>query len=206
MFQKQFKYLLFIILIFAFNMSKAQFKSGNWELSFMGSMGALSSSAKTTSSIETQNKEYSSSHNYFQLSLMPAFFVLNGFSVEPEVSILSMQAASPAISFIFNLDYTFDTYEEFYAPFFRAGYGISNSFLFPLPNGMLNKVSDTFNVKIINAGAGLKFLLSKLVTFRSEINYRRYSYSENLFDGFADTKVEQTQSSFSLLLGFSILL
>jgi hypothetical protein len=188
------------------------FNKGDWELNFSAGIGDLTSSSKSssTSTYGSYTNDNSESWFFLQLGIIPAYFITEGLSIEPEINLLIQKEedkeSQTASSFLANLSYTFNIPDKNFAPFIRIGYGISNSLQFPTTLGDLMKISEDFDVTILNAGAGLKVLLSPSVIFRTEINYRRHSYNRESSNGGYNFSSENTLSSITGIFGFSILL
>ena len=188
------------------------FKKGDWELNFSASIGNLTSSQTSTNigTYGTFTNEKSTSLSYIQLGVIPAYFVTDGLSIEPEINVLiqSQEGVNnkPSLSFLANLAYNFSIPEKKFAPFIRVGYGISNSIPYPSVIGELVRVTDDLDVGVINAGAGLKFLISEHLLFRTEINFRRFAYTvENRYSG-SKYSNDYKLTSISGIFGFSVLL
>lgn len=208
-------FLLYNVLLFGQNQedsTRVIFHKGCWELNFSAGIGNLTSSSKSssTSAYGSYTNDNSESWFFLQLGIIPAYFVTEGLSIEPEINLLIQKEedkeSQTAASFLANLSYTFNIPDKNFAPFIRAGYGITNSLQFPTTMGDLMKISDDFDITILNAGVGLKVLLSPGVLFRTEFNYRRHSYSrEHTESGFKFSS-ENTLNSFTGIFGFSVLL
>ncbi len=201
--------VLFVLFSFAaFAQPQKPFTKGSWELDLSGSFGSYnySSTYESISPYSNYSTNHDESYGYFQLAAIPAVYVADGLSIEPEINCFIIKKSAPAFAFLGNLAYTFRIKNQRFAPFVRAGYGISNAFQFPIQNGILARISDKFDIPIINAGVGLKFLLTDAVAFRTELNYRRLSFSdESSYYGY--TSKSSTKYNFiSVLLGFSVLL
>jgi hypothetical protein len=176
------------------------FSRGSWELNLSGDFGTQSSETVVN------GKSYGSSEANFygQLHIIPGIYIVDGLSFEPEVDFLFIKDVDPSYSFIPNISYTHrfpsNSNVAFYA---RAGYGISNSYnLF----GLLLQTSKSANVGILNLGVGLKYLISESFCFRTEINYRRTSYTNEETYYFYYSKTEETLTNIRVLLGFSLIL
>ena len=95
---------------------------------------------------------------YFQLGVIPAYFVTDGLSIEPEINVLIQSQenveSKPSLSFLANLAYNFNLAGKNFAPFIRLGYGLSNSLQIPAVIGGLGRVSDELKENILNGGAG----------------------------------------------------
>jgi len=213
----QFVYLFFLFNNFSFgqvqeDFSNAIFHAGNWELNFSASIGNLNTSSKSSSSgtYGSYSDDDSYSLFYIQLGVIPAYFFTDGLAFEPEINVLFQSQenveSKPSFSFLGNFAYNFNMPGKNFAPYVRAGYGISNSMQIPAVIGGLARVSDDLNVNILNAGVGLKFLVSPHLLLRTEINYRRYSYKvENSYPDFNST-YDYSLTSISGIFGFSVLL
>ena len=175
------------------------FNQGSWELNFTGSLGSIES--KTESSSIYFSGSHSESQTYFQLGIIPAYYVTEGLSIEPEISVLAIEKTEPSFLFLGNLAYTFKIESAHFFPFIRAGYGITNAFQFPVNGTLIQRISNSLDIGVLNLGAGMKMLLTESVLFRSEINYRKFSYSENSDYG----NYSYDLSSIALVFGFSVL-
>ena len=155
------------------------FKKGDWELNFSASIGNLTTTRSSSSSgmYGSSSDSKSSSMFYVQLGVIPAYFVTDGLSIEPEINVLIQSQedvdSKPSLSFLANLSYTFNLPEKKFAPFIRIGYGISNSLQIPAVIGGLGRVSEDLDVSILNAGVGFKFL-----NFSKSVNQNRVKLSK----------------------------
>ncbi|OGU37695.1 MAG: hypothetical protein A2058_05370 [Ignavibacteria bacterium GWA2_36_19] len=181
-------------------------------MNFSASIGNLNTSSKSSSSgtYGSYSDDDSYSLFYIQLGVIPAYFFTDGLAFEPEINVLFQSQenveSKPSFSFLGNFAYNFNMPGKNFAPYVRAGYGISNSMQIPAVIGGLARVSDDLNVNILNAGVGLKFLVSPHLLLRTEINYRRYSYKvENSYPDFNST-YDYSLTSISGIFGFSVLL
>ena len=120
---------------------------------------------------------------------MPAYYIIDGLSIEPEIVIALVAPdsgpSSDAFSFLGNLAYTFSSPGSYVAEFIRAGYGISNGlqiptgekpFLFQLNEGSGTSFS---SVSLLHLGVGLKFLIGAHAAIRTELFYLSQSYSSS---------------------------
>lgn len=201
--------VLFVLFsVSSFSQPQKPFTKGSWELDLSGSFGSYnySSTYESISPYSSHSTNYDESYGYFQLAAIPAVYVADGLSIEPEINCFVVKKSAPAFAFVGNLAYTFRIENQRFAPFIRAGYGISNAYKFPFLNSLLGRMSSKFDIPIINAGVGIKYLLSDAVALRTELNYRRLSYS-NESGSFVYTSKSETKYNFiSVLLGFSVLL
>jgi len=178
------------------------FSSGSWELNLSGDFGSQSMSTEYKS--QGNSSESSSDYMYFQLHIIPGIYIIDGLSFEPELDFLFIEESEPSFSFIPNLSYTyrFPTSSNL-ALYCRAGYGLSNSYnLF----GFLFRTSSSLEIGVLNLGVGLKFLVSENFCLRSEINYRRSTYTEEESSYYYSYERTNTISNIRLLLGFSVLI
>ncbi len=188
------------------------FKKGNWELNFSASIGNITSSRSSTSSgaYGSSSDSKSSSVFYIQLGVIPAYFFTDNLSFEPEINVFIQNQegadSKPSLSFLGNLAYNFNLPQKNVVPFIRVGYGISNSLQIPVVTGILGRVSDDLSVSILNAGAGLKVVVSKHVLLRTEINFRRYGYKVENNYSYYQSSYDYSITSVSGIFGFSILL
>ncbi len=179
--------------------SNSAFHKGSWELNLTGSLGSINTQS------EYSYLSYSSSHSenvkYFQLGVIPAYYITQGLSFEPEINIFTLEGMNPAYMLLGSLGYTFKLDNPMFYPFVHAGYGITNAFQVPLNSG-LSLASDKMDIGVLNLGAGLKTMLGEGILLRTEINYRSFSNSTDE-SGFSSS---YTLSSVALVFGFSFLL
>ena len=178
--------------------SRAQFEKGQSEISFLGSMGAASATQNTggiypfTSSITQWYLSFATTYDYY---------LVNGFSLEPEVVLDWIERSSPAVFLLANVSYTHLLSHSNVAVFGRIGYGISNGFTSPIYAGALFKVMDAIKIGVFNVGAGTKILVSKNVIVRTELNYQSQSWTENDYGIIRDEKL----SNLGIFTGISFL-
>jgi opacity protein-like surface antigen len=194
--------LLFAVQIIASGQSGSTiFKQASWELNFTGSLGSIESNEEISSSYYYYNGSDSESRTYLQLGIIPAYYLIDGLAIEPEINMLAVETQKPAFLLIGNLAYTINLESSRFFPFIRAGYGITNSLQIPV-NGNLSRMSSDMDIGVLNLGAGLKTLLTENILLRTEINYRKFSYS----DGDDYYSYSMDVSSIALVFGFSVLL
>lgn len=179
------------------------FHKGSWELNFTGSLGSIESSAEYSSSYFSG--EESESRKYFELGITPAYYLIDALSIEPEINIFALEKSQPSFLFLGNLAYTFKIKNSNVYPFLRAGYGISNSIQIPV-NRDISRMSNSLDIGILNLGGGIKVSLSESVLLRTELNYRKFTYTNDDSNIFYNSSYTYKLSSIALLLGFSILL
>jgi hypothetical protein len=192
--------LLFAALLIVSAHSSAQFKQGDVELSFSGSLGSLSNSSNTS------GYNYSESRNVAILSVVPGYYIIDGLSLEAELGLLAEEKASPAQYLLGNVSYTYRIPESRVALFGRVGYGVSNSIQIPMQLGIVSRVTSNFDVGVFNAGAGVKILVSQGAALRAELNYKSHSWTSEYHSAYYSSKTDYTYSNTGLLLGFSILI
>lgn len=175
------------------------FHSGAVELNFLLDAGKMTTTYESGYLLGS----HSNSSTYLNFSVLPGFFVAEGFSIEPEVSFLAVEKSKPAYSIIPNISYTYLFPESRTAVFARAGYGLSNSYsMF----GLLVRQSNKMDVGIFNVGAGIKYLVSDGATLRIELNYKSSNHEEeNSYWGYSSS-ASSTLESTRILVGFSLLL
>jgi hypothetical protein len=179
------------------------FHKGRWELNFTGSLGSIAESMDFSSEYGSYNS--SDSHSYFELGIIPAYYLFDGLSIEPEINMMAFEGSQPAFLFLGNLSYTMKVKNSIVFPYVRAGYGVSNSFQFPV-NRSLSKMSNSLDIGVLNLGGGIKVSLSEKVLLRTEVNYRSFSYSHDANSLYYNASSDYNVSSIALLFGFSILL
>ena len=188
------------------------FNKGDWELNFSASIGNLTTTRSSSSSgmYGSSSDSKSSSMFYVQLGVIPAYFLTDGLSIEPEINVLIQSQegvdSKPSLSFLANLSYTFNLPEKKFAPFIRIGYGISNSIQIPAVIGGLGRVSDELEVKILNAGAGFKFLISQNLINQNRVKLSKVQLWESESSGsFYSSSYDYALTSISGIFGFSVL-
>lgn len=195
------KVIAALLVVGLASVSNAQFRTGDLELSLSGSAGRWTITTKST------GYEDSESRSYLYLGISPGFFLANGVSIEPEVAMGAMESAYPAWFVLGNLSFTFSNESGSLGPFVRAGYGISNS-IFPVPGTYaIARISNKMNVQVLNLGIGLKVRIVGSAYLRSEVNYKRYSWSEELsgYAGYRST-TDYSDTNIGLLFGLSVVI
>lgn len=187
-----------MFFIFA-NECNAQFEQGRSEVSFMGSMGSYSYKEDATGSYPYS---YSQSSYYLALSTIYDYYILTGFSLEPEVSLAWVERSKPGVYLLANLSYTQSIPGSPVALFGRIGYGVANSIEVPMYFGSAGKVTDDLKIRVFNAGVGTKILINKYVLMRLELNYRSHDWKNDY--GFG-ASYDETWANIGVLGGFSIL-
>lgn len=187
------------LLLFTYSNGRAQFKKGDVELSFFGTMGSW------TSSYSGPNFSSSTTEKYLSINVTPGYYLADGLSVEPQLGLTWIERSKPSEYLLLNLSYTYLLPESRVGVFAAAGYGIGNSEQYPMTNVAV-QVSDKFNVGVLNMGVGAKFLISKDVLIRTELNYRADSWTEEYSNPYYSISSDNKQSAISLLAGISILL
>ncbi len=183
------------VLLFAYSNGKAQFKTGDVELSFFGSMGSY------TYNYSNYGYSQSSTTKYLSVNASAGYYIMDGLSIEPQVGLEAVEKSDPSQSIVLNLSYTYLIPDSRIGAFAIAGYGLGNSAYYPMYN-MFIRTSNKFNVDILNLGAGAKFLISRSVIIRTELNYLSNHWSEQFFSSSSD----QSESNMGIPSGISILL
>lgn len=196
--------LLGIMMVLPLALSLSQFKQKCIELAFSGSV----SSWTTSSTFSGQGN--SESRAIVIVSSTIGYFVADGVSIEGEVGVVAMEKQNPSQYVLAGLSYTYSISELNIAPFFHAGYGVSNSVQLPTLGGLPVRTMNDMNVKVLNVGGGMKFLVSSGAALRLELNYRSHSWSENINYSYypysMPSNVDYKYSNVGLLIGFSILI
>ncbi len=198
--------LLLSILLLVPNSLSAQnansaFHQGSWEFNLTGSLGSINSESKFSSSY--YNGSNSEDYKYFQLGIIPGYYITQGLSFEPEINIFAIEQSSPAYMLLANLGYTFTIENSIVYPFVHAGYGVTNAFQVPI-NTSLALMSHDLDIGVLNLGAGIKTRFTESILLRTEINYRKYSYSPDA--SLYGISYSMNLSSVALVFGFSYLL
>ena len=151
-----------LVIFFASSFTNAQFKQNSWEFGLNGSFGSITSEYSHTYGGGSMSlpTEINSSHSatYVIFSINPAYYFLDGFSLEPEFGIFANEDESPALYFIGNLSYTYLLPSTKLALFGRAGYGVSNSILYGnmYEQSPFFKIRNKMDMHVFNFGVGIK--------------------------------------------------
>jgi len=193
----------FIFFIFV-SITKAQFKTGDFELSFSGSFSSMTVESSTTSTYYNSNPN-SDTRSTMDISFSPGYYIADGVSIEAEFGLIAVEKSKPSQYVLLNLGYTYLVPGSRAALFIHGGYGLANSVEIPYLNNAPVLQSGDFNVKVLNLGAGVKYLITPNVIIHGEVNYRNHNWTEN-YSGFFNSNTDYTISNIGLLFGFSILL
>ncbi len=166
-------FLAIVLLVFVNNVY-SQFTQNSWEAGVLINGGLTSTSAYSS---DPGNSAY------FYLNILPAYYILNGFSFEPQITMNFTEHIEPEFNFIGNLSYTYHIKNSGFAPYVKAGYGVSNSvsmqnLSYDWQGGSGFKsiyYSDNFDIGVFNSSAGIKFLVNKKTALRGELNYKIYN-------------------------------
>jgi len=185
-------------------LSLAQFKQKDVELSLSGSFNSWKTSS--TGSGQTNSSE----RTIGILSGSAGYFVVDGLSLEGEVGIVAVEDEDAAQYVLAGISYTSLSPGSNIAPFVHAGYGISNAVQYPMLGGAPMKITDEMDVKVLNLGGGLKYLVNPWAALRLELNYRTHSWSrENTYYGYSSpytSKTDYQYANLGVMLGFAVLL
>jgi opacity protein-like surface antigen len=171
---------MLIIFFFGSINALAQPEVKKWELG----VGFDFSSVKGSNSSE--------SYDILTIPLRVGRYVWKGLEIEPELFLMKVENSD--LGYLFNLNgvYNFKTSKPF-RPFLLAGIGITNG----IKIGYLMEADSEINGFVINAGAGLKYLIGNSAALRFEYRYMR----SHLKDNWGNT---DNFNSHQLLLGASI--
>jgi opacity protein-like surface antigen len=190
-------FLLCAIVLFSASSAYSQFKAHEWELGMSGILGSVSSKQ------ESSGYEASADHTFMSVSFQPAYYIIDGLFFEPEIGITASEGSQPGFFLLGNIGYTYLPKGSWIAPYARVGYGISNSIGIPTMNSY-NQMSDDLKVGVLNLGAGAKFLVSKSVNLRAEVNYRKFTKSEDIDSYNGSYTIDYTISYINFWFGFSV--
>lgn len=197
---KSFIFVCISFFIFA-SVSKAQFNKGDFEFSFTGSLSSMTYESSVNNSPYYQSGSHSETRTTGNISFSPGYYFVDNLSIEAEIGLSAVEKMQPSEYLLFNLSYTHLMSDSKVALFAHAGYGFSNSVEVSNYNNAIVRTSDKFDVKVINIGGGLKYMITPNVIARSEINYRIHKWTEDSFYS-VDNKI----SNIALVFGFSILI
>jgi len=193
------------LLLIASSTGNAQFKKGDVEFSFSGSAGswARDHSENYTSGSSNSN---SGTRMYGFFALCPGYYLVNGLSAEPEVNLIAISHDTPIEYLLLGVSYTYLRPNSKIAPFIRLGYGVSNSLQMPGMTVYPDRFCDKLGVSVVNVGAGAKFLLTRSILFRTELNYKTHGWSMWDNSGSESHNSNYHYSFIGLLFGFSIII
>lgn len=201
--------------------SRSYFKQGNVEFNFSTNIGvgfSTSNVFQTTRNFAPYDSSYNEySYNYsdrpFNLLFTASigYCILDGLTIEPEIDINLITDAETSISLIGNLTYNFNIARKSTYPFIKVGYGLSNYYYDYYYYGNANESNgSSLDTRVINAGAGIKFLYSSGMLMKLEINFKNYNHSRSSSSSYeyseSTYKIDNDTNVISLSLGFSILL
>lgn len=189
--------LLSAIVLLCTSNAFSQFKAHDWELGLSGMFGSV------TDKQESSGHEVSDDQSFMSLSIQPAYYIIDGLFFEPEIGITASEGNQPGFFLLGNIGYTYLAKGSQIAPYARIGYGVSNSIGVPTINSYIRS-SDDMNVGVFNLGAGVKYLVTKSVNLRAEINYRQFKRSEEEEYYNQSYTIDYTKSYITLWFGFSV--
>lgn len=138
----------------------------------------------------------SGSSEYFDMVTIPlriGYYFWKGFQIEPELFFIKMEESDAGYLFNLNAVYNFKLSKPL-RPFVLAGLGMTNG----VKIGYLMEADSEFKGLVINAGAGLKYLIGNSAALRLE--YRFMHNHLKVEEGHSDNI-----SSHQVLLGVSLL-
>jgi hypothetical protein len=188
----------FLVLTLSFLLTAtvfSQFEAGQSELG--GSLGLGSTTYESSSG----NFSSSSSYNFFMLSMLYSYYLIDAFSLEPHFTLYAIEKSKPTFLLLLNLSYTLKIPGFFLFPYAILGYGLSNGMSNNIPS-MLFRNSDKFDIGVLNIGAGIKTMIGNSGIIRAELNYRSFNKSDSEGNFTSSYK----HNIISILIGLSILL
>jgi len=200
--------------------SRSYFKHGDAEFNFSTNLGvgfSTSNVFQTTQNFSPYDSSYYEySYNYsdrpFNLLFTASigYCIIDGLTIEPELDINLITDEETSISLIGNLTYNFSIPRKNTYPFIKLGYGLSNYYSDRYYGYSNESGGSSLDTRVINAGAGLKFLYSSGMALKLEINFKNYNYSNSssyTYEYSEGTyKIDNDMNVISLSIGFSILL
>lgn len=147
-------------------LSSAAFKKGNLELGAMFTVGSYK--------YENSQGNYTSSRssNFLFLNSTVDYYLIDGLSVQPEYDLIAFEDATPQSSLFGNVSYTYLLPESKIGLYARGGVGVGTGV--PTPNlvaGLAN-ISMDWDVLLLQAGIGSKFMVGNSAFVKLELNYR----------------------------------
>lgn len=195
---------VFSLLIFCQQLY-AQFKAGDVELSFDGSLGT------TTTHIAFGGLTVENSSNYFSLFSSTGYYVIEGLAVESEIGMLLVEKKEPGYALLLGLSYNLMIPNSNSALFGRVGYGKANSLFIPEVGNVFQKLTKEFDVDMISITLGIKHLITPNIPLKFGVNYRQSTHSEPysspsiIFSNLVGSTISNKYTLLSTFAGFSIL-
>jgi len=208
------KILLSLIIIFVSSLSaqvkniseRQYFRQYDWEVTSSISLGLSGTSIENTLpdyyGYGSGDEEF-----YSEISLSLGFFILDGFSFEPELE-YNFFSEDATFSLIANVSYTINIPRKSIYPYFKVGYGKSGYTAYNYGYSPDNSegLFESLDANVINAGAGLKIIQSSTFAMRLELNYKYISYNQTVNTPYADTyDISTKTSALSIKFGGSFL-
>jgi hypothetical protein len=191
------KIIAFVLFLVALSgESRAQFTKGSWEMTLTAGINSFAESENGTSRNDQPT--------FLGINVSPGYYIIDGLSFEPDFGVMADLSGNADFDTYYkivgNLSYTFKLQEKPFAPYVKAGYGISNGIEYALSGfqGTFAEASKDRTVSILNTGAGMKWLVSDKAAIRTELNYHVQSLTEDSYD--------YKFSSVGLLVGVSLIL
>jgi len=174
--------LVLTVTLFFFTLTlSAQPAGKKWEAGFSFSFSSYKWSGATESD------------TLLNIPIRAGYYIWRGLEIEPELMLTKFEGSDAGYILSANLAYNFKTSGSL-MPFVLAGFGFGNGM--PLAN-IVEGDSD-INATVINAGAGVKYLIGNSAALRFEY---RYTHDRLKFDVEGTEKVNIHQ----LLAGVSVL-
>jgi len=118
------------------------------------------------------------SDTLLSLPLRFGYFVWKGLEIEPELMLMKFKGEDTSYSLSGNLSYNFKTAGKL-VPFVLAGAGIGNGFAV----GPIMEGGSDLNSFLINAGAGVKYVIGTSGAVRIEYRYQHNRTDSDLWLG-----------------------
>ncbi len=181
---------------------------GMHEVSLSGQGGQLSSHEERTwdngTLVSTQTSNDRTT--FLTLALRYGWFVHKGLEFEPELHWFVQENVEPATSIHANAVYNLDLARKSGPPrallFVLAGYGVGNAV--PTVHSYFARRSDSFDVSVLNLGAGLKAFVSERIALRVEYRHQRYSHETEYASSGSRLEYKYTDNFSNIFFGFSI--
>jgi opacity protein-like surface antigen len=181
----------------------SQPKQGGWEISLSGNLGSVSSTSTYSSAYYTSTSDQES-QGFVTLALRPGYFITQGLEIEPEILWTAVEKQAPAFCLTANMAYNFSIPESHITPFVLAGYGTANAI--PILQRLYGRETDHFDIKVLNAGAGVKIFVTDGIALRTEYRYQKFSQESTNGSGSYSSTIKHTFNFHNVFVGFSILL
>jgi hypothetical protein len=185
------------------------FNQFDWEVTTSLSLGLSKSTYDINPEPDYGYYNSSNENSFFsESSLYIGFYILDGFSVEPEIN-FNFLTDNSSLSIIGNVSYTFSFPRKKNFLFIKIGYGKSG--FSPSDYYSYNYedegLFESLDAGVFNASLGMKLVSSSTNAIRIELNYKRFNNSETFHDPYLlnQSQIDISTDAISLVFGYAFL-